>query len=74
MDLRTRVGIPSSFAAQGVSEVDFIASLDELAMGAYRDQCAPANPRMPMLADMKELMVAGYYGISRQQAKAVLVA
>ena len=72
-DLRTRVGIPSSFAAQGVSEADFIGRLDELAMGAYRDQCAPANPRMPMLADMKELMVASYYGISQQEAKAVLV-
>ncbi len=57
-DLRARVGIPSSFAAQGVSEADFIGRLDELAMGAYHDQCAPANPRMPMLADMKELMVA----------------
>jgi acetaldehyde dehydrogenase/alcohol dehydrogenase len=43
-------------------------------MGAYRDQCAPANPRMPMLADMKELMVAAFYGISRTDAKAVLVA
>ena len=38
-------------------------------MGSYRDQCAPANPRMPMLADMKDLMVAAYYGISFQEAK-----
>ena len=73
-DLRARVGIPPSFAAQGVSEADFLGRLDELAMGAYRDQCAPANPRMPMLADMKELMVAAFYGISRTDAKAVLVA
>lgn len=73
-DLRTRVGIPSSFAAQGVGETEFMSRLDELAMGAYRDQCAPANPRMPMLADMKELMVASYYGISRQDAKALVVA
>ena len=62
--LRARVGIPASFAAQGVDEADFLGRLDELAMGAYRDQCAPANPRMPMLADMKELMVAAYYGLS----------
>jgi acetaldehyde dehydrogenase/alcohol dehydrogenase len=73
-DLRARVGIPPSFAAQGVSEADFLGRLDELAMGAYRDQCAPANPRMPMLADMKELMVAAFYGLSRTDAKAVLVA
>ncbi len=67
--LRAKVGIPASFAAQGVDEQDFIGRLDELAMGAYRDQCAPANPRMPMLADMKDLMVASYYGISFQEAK-----
>jgi acetaldehyde dehydrogenase/alcohol dehydrogenase len=67
--LRAKVGIPASFAAQGVDEQDFIGRLDELAMGAYRDQCAPANPRMPMLADMKDLMVASFYGISFQEAK-----
>ena len=55
--------------AQGVDEQDFIGRLDELAMGAYRDQCAPANPRMPMLADMKDLMVAAFYGISFEEAK-----
>ncbi len=62
--LRAQVGIPASFAAQGVDEATFIGDLDVLAMGAFRDQCAPANPRMPMLADMKELMAAAYYGTS----------
>ena len=32
------------------------------ALNAYEDQCAPANPRMPMLDDMQELMRAAYYG------------
>jgi acetaldehyde dehydrogenase/alcohol dehydrogenase len=67
--LRAEVGIPPSFAAQGVDEVDFIPRLDELAMGAFRDQCAPANPRMPMLADMKDLMAAAFYGTSREEVK-----
>ncbi len=71
-ELRDRVGIPRSFQAQGVVEADFIGRLDELAMGSYRDQCAPANPRMPMLADMKELMVAAYYGESHAEARARL--
>jgi acetaldehyde dehydrogenase/alcohol dehydrogenase len=62
--LRSKVGIPASFAAQGVDEHGFISRLDEVAMGAYEDQCAPANPRMPMLADMKDLMTAAYYGTS----------
>jgi acetaldehyde dehydrogenase/alcohol dehydrogenase len=31
-------------------------------MNAYEDQCAPANPRLPMLADMQQLMTRAYYG------------
>ncbi len=69
-ELRAAVGIPASFQAQGVSEEAFIGSLDEIAMGAYEDQCAPANPRMPMLDDMKTIMEAAYYGTSFQEVKA----
>ncbi|GHG57185.1 aldehyde-alcohol dehydrogenase [Flavimobilis marinus] len=69
-ELREQVGIPASFQAQGVPEEAFIARLDELAMGAYEDQCAPANPRMPMLEDMKTLMEAAYYGTSFAQVRA----
>lgn len=67
--LRSKVGIPSSFQAQGVDEQAFVGRLDELAMGAYEDQCAPANPRMPMLADMKDLMEAAYYGTSADDVR-----
>ncbi len=67
--LRSKVGIPSSFQAQGVDEQEFIARLDEVAMGAYEDQCAPANPRMPMLADMKDIMEAAYYGTSVEEVR-----
>jgi acetaldehyde dehydrogenase/alcohol dehydrogenase len=69
-DLRDRVGIPRSFQAQGVAEDLFIGKLDDLAMRSYEDQCAPANPRMPMLDDMKDLMTAAYYGTSIEQVRA----
>jgi len=69
-ELRAAVGIPASFQAQGVDEATFLDRLDEVAMGAYEDQCAPANPRMPMIEDMKALMVAAYYGTSVQDARA----
>ena len=59
-----------SNAAQGVSEQAFIGKLDDLAMRSYEDQCAPANPRMPMLDDMKALMTAAYYGTSLQDVRA----
>jgi acetaldehyde dehydrogenase/alcohol dehydrogenase len=73
-DLRAAVGIEGSFQEVGVDETEFLSSLDTLAMNAYEDQCAPANPRMPMLDDMKIMMEAAYYGTTfdavreRQQA------
>ncbi len=68
--LRDRVGIERSFQQQGVDETAFIAGLHDLAMAAYRDQCAPANPRMPMIEDMKTLMEAAYYGTSFDEVRA----
>lgn len=67
--LRAKVGIPASFQAQGVDEQDFMSRLDEVAMGAYEDQCAPANPRMPMIDDMKDIMTAAYYGTSLEDVR-----
>ncbi len=67
--LREDVGIPASFRAAGVNEHTFLASLPQQALNAYEDQCAPANPRMPMLDDMQELMHVAYYG-SRPTADA----
>ncbi|MFI7662306.1 bifunctional acetaldehyde-CoA/alcohol dehydrogenase [Micromonospora parva] len=60
--LRDEVGIEPSFAAVGVDKRAFVAALPQQALNAYEDQCAPANPRMPMLADMQELMRAAYFG------------
>ncbi|MCR2826657.1 bifunctional acetaldehyde-CoA/alcohol dehydrogenase [Microbacterium sp. zg.Y909] len=68
--LRAAVGIEDSFQAQGVPEESFIGRLEELAMAAYGDQCAPANPRMPLLADMRTLMEAAYYGTSYAEVRA----
>ncbi|RAJ78794.1 MULTISPECIES: bifunctional acetaldehyde-CoA/alcohol dehydrogenase [unclassified Streptomyces] len=61
-ELRDRCGIPASFAAEGVDESAFLEALPQQAMNAYADQCAPANPRMPMIDDMKRLMRQAYYG------------
>ncbi|HYP73963.1 MAG TPA: iron-containing alcohol dehydrogenase, partial [Microbacterium sp.] len=69
-ELREKVGIQSSFQAQGVDEATFIAGLHDLAMAAYGDQCAPANPRMPMIADMETIMEAAYYGTSFDEVRA----
>lgn len=62
-ELRAKCGIPASFAEEGVDEEAFIAALPQQAMNAYADQCAPANPRMPMLSEMERLMKQAYYGV-----------
>ncbi|MGW2402887.1 iron-containing alcohol dehydrogenase, partial [Kitasatospora sp. NPDC001664] len=61
-ELRAKVGIPDSFKGAGVDEASFLEALPQQAMYAYEDQCAPANPRMPMIADMQQLMRQAYYG------------
>ncbi|MFB7746011.1 MULTISPECIES: bifunctional acetaldehyde-CoA/alcohol dehydrogenase [unclassified Streptomyces] len=61
-ELRAKCGIPASFQEEGVDETAFIEALPVQAMNAYADQCAPANPRMPMIDDMKALMTRAYYG------------
>jgi acetaldehyde dehydrogenase / alcohol dehydrogenase len=60
--LRDAAGIPPSFQAVGVDEQKFLTSLPQQSVNAYQDQCAPANPRMPMLDDMQEIMRTAYYG------------
>ncbi|WP_433788597.1 bifunctional acetaldehyde-CoA/alcohol dehydrogenase [Actinoplanes sp. CA-252034] len=60
--LRDAVGIEPSFKSVGVDETAFLTALPQQAINAYEDQCAPANPRMPMLDDMQQLMQSAYYG------------
>ncbi|WP_031104747.1 bifunctional acetaldehyde-CoA/alcohol dehydrogenase [Streptomyces sp. NRRL S-146] len=60
--LRDAVGIEPTFRALGVDERAFLDALPQQALNAYEDQCAPANPRMPMLDDMQELMRTAYHG------------
>ncbi|AVZ76729.1 bifunctional acetaldehyde-CoA/alcohol dehydrogenase [Streptomyces lunaelactis] len=59
--LRDAVGIEPSFRALGIDEAAFMAALPQQALNAYEDQCAPANPRMPMLDDMEDIMRAAFY-------------
>lgn len=60
--LRDALSIEPTFQALGVDERSFLGALPQQALNAYEDQCAPANPRMPMLDDMQELMRTACYG------------
>ncbi len=61
-ELRTEVGIPSSIREWGVDEAAFLAGLDELSEKAFDDQCTGANPRYPLIAEIRELYLDAYYG------------
>ncbi len=62
-----KLGMDKSFQAAGVDEEHFWSVLEQIGMRAYEDQCAPANPRVPQIEDMKDIAVAAYYGISIEE-------
>ena len=61
-ELKVNLDIPMSIQAAGVNEADFLAKLDELAVEAFDDQCTGANPRYPLISELKEVLSASYYG------------
>lgn len=60
--LKVELEIPLSIQDAGVSEVDFLAKLDDLAVQAFDDQCTGANPRYPLISELKEVLLSAYYG------------
>ena len=46
----------------GIAKQDLIDNLDNIAVAAYEDQCSPANPRVPMVEDMKKILLDAYSG------------
>ena len=62
MNLGKECGIDMNFAGQGIEEETWMNSLHDLAMLAYEDQCSPANPRLPLVKDMEEILEKAYKG------------
>ncbi len=60
--LKKTIGIPASIREAGVNEADFLAKLDELAEDAFDDQCTGANPRYPLIEELKQVLLASFYG------------
>ena len=61
-DLKVKLGIPASIKDSGVSEEKFFATLDQLSENAFDDQCTGANPRYPLISELKEIYTKAYYG------------
>ena len=60
--LNKDLNIPASFKEAGISEEEYLAKVDMLADRAFEDQCTTANPRLPLVAELKEILLDAYYG------------
>ena len=61
-DLKERVGIKKYIRDYGIDEADFLARLDDMVEQAFDDQCTGANPRYPLMSEIKEMYLNAYYG------------
>jgi acetaldehyde dehydrogenase/alcohol dehydrogenase len=61
-ELRASVGVKSKIADYGVSEKDFLEKLDSMVEQAFDDQCTGANPRYPLMEELKEIYLDAFYG------------
>ena len=61
-DLKERVGIKKTIADYNVDETEFIERLDDLCEQAFDDQCTGANPRLPLISEIKAMYLNVYYG------------
>ena len=59
--LKAKIDIPRSIQACGISEAKFYESLETMAMEAFDDQCTGANPRYPLIEELKALYVENYH-------------
>ena len=61
-ELKAKVGIKKSIAEYGISEETFMSTLDQMVEDAFDDQCTGANPRYPLLKEIKAMYLKAYYG------------
>ena len=62
MDLRNELEIPKSIQEYGIDEKAYMAKVKELAVKAFGDQCTTANPRLPLISELEEILIKAYYG------------
>lgn len=61
-NLKARVGIKPTIKDYGIDEADFLARLDDMVEQAFDDQCTGANPRYPLMSEIKQMYLNAYYG------------
>ena len=61
-DLKEKVGIKKCIKDYGIDEKYFLDNLDQMVEDAFDDQCTGANPRYPLMSEIKEMYLRAYYG------------
>ncbi|MBR2390962.1 MAG: bifunctional acetaldehyde-CoA/alcohol dehydrogenase [Clostridia bacterium] len=61
-ELKAKIGIKKTIAEYNVTEEAFLASLDDMSMKAFDDQCTGANPRYPLVSEIKQMYLNSFYG------------
>ena len=61
-ELKEKVGIKKTIKDYGVDEKEFLERLDDMVEQAFDDQCTGANPRYPLMSEIKEMYLRAYYG------------
>ena len=61
-ELKQTIGVKATIADYGVEEDYFLETLDEMSLNAFNDQCTGANPRYPLVSEIRELYLDAYYG------------
>ena len=62
LELKEKIGIKKTIAEYGIDEKEFLDRLDEMAEQAFDDQCTGANPRYPLISEIKQMYLNAYYG------------
>ncbi|MDU5108534.1 bifunctional acetaldehyde-CoA/alcohol dehydrogenase [Clostridium sp.] len=68
-ELQAKLNMPKTIKEAGVSESKFYASLDEMVEQAFDDQCTGANPRYPLMSELKEMYINAYEGPKAKETK-----
>ena len=61
-ELKKAVGVKSCIKDYGIDEKDFLDRLDDMTEQAFDDQCTGANPRYPLMSEIKDMYLRAYYG------------
>jgi len=61
-DLKHKVGIKDTIRDYGIDEKDFLDRLDDMVEQAFDDQCTGANPRYPLMSEIRQMYLNAYYG------------